>query len=82
MKLKFEYTELIGSVQFTCFRLEIPFLGKFGPKNQNCQFELKIGTQANLNMKNSMIMFIFPVFDWKYPFLEICSVSENSLLKL
>ena len=26
------------------FRLEIPFLGKFGPKNQNCQFKLKFDT--------------------------------------
>ena len=23
-------------VQFSCFWSEIPFLGKFGPKNQNC----------------------------------------------
>ena len=23
--------------------MEIPFLGKFGPKNQNCQFILKFG---------------------------------------
>ena len=22
---------------------ELPFLGKFGPKKQNCQFKLKIG---------------------------------------
>ena len=27
-----------------CFRPEIPFLGKFSPKNQNCQFELKSDT--------------------------------------
>ena len=26
---------------FVCLRLEIFFLGKFGPKNQNCQFKLK-----------------------------------------
>ena len=26
------------------FRPEIPFLGKFGPKNQNCQFKLKSDT--------------------------------------
>ena len=24
-----------------CFRLEFPFLGKFGPKKRNCQFKLK-----------------------------------------
>ena len=26
------------------FRLDIPFLGKFGLKNQNGQFKLKLGT--------------------------------------
>ena len=26
---------------FVCLRLEIFFLGKFGPKNQSCQFKLK-----------------------------------------
>ena len=82
LKLKFEYAELTGGVHVTCFILEMPFLGKFGPKNQNCQFEMKIGTKTNLNVKNSMVMFIFPVFDWNYLFLEIGSVSQNSLLKL
>ena len=51
-----------------CFRVEIPFLGKFGPKNQNYQFKLKFGTYTNSNMQNSMVMFILSVFDWKYPF--------------
>ena len=27
-----------------CFKLGIPFLGKFGPKNQICQFKLKLDT--------------------------------------
>ena len=81
-KTNLKYEELSDGVHFTCFRLEIPFLGKFGPKNQNCQFELKIVTKTNLNMKNSMVIFIFPVFDQKYPFLGICSASQNSLLKL
>ena len=64
---------------FICFRPDIPFLGKFGPKNQNCQFKLKFGTynnsnklkfgtQSNLNMQNSVVTFTFPVFDQKYPF--------------
>ena len=30
-------------VHLISFRLEISFLGKFGPKNQNCQFILKFG---------------------------------------
>ena len=33
-----------GMVHLICFRLEIHFLGKFGPKNQNCQFKLKFDT--------------------------------------
>ena len=48
--------------------MEIPFLGKFGSKNQNCQLKLKFGTYTNSNMQNSMVMFIYFVFDWKYPF--------------
>ena len=39
------------SVTFS-FRPEIPFLGKFGPKIQNCQFKLKSGIYANSNMQN------------------------------
>ena len=30
--------------RFFRFRPEAPFLGKFRPKNQNCQFKLKFGT--------------------------------------
>ena len=48
--------------------MEIPFLGKFGPKNQNCHFMLKFGTYTNLNMQNSMVMFTFSVFDREYLF--------------
>ena len=34
-----------GVVYFIIFRLKIATLfGKFGPKNSNCQFKLKIGT--------------------------------------
>ena len=39
----------------------IPFLGKLGPKNQNCQFKLKFGTYTNLHMQNSMVMLTFSV---------------------
>ena len=46
----------------------MPFLGKFGPKNQNSHFKLKFGTYTNSNMQNSMVMFIFFVLEWKYPF--------------
>ena len=53
-----------------CFQLEIPFLGKFGPKTQNYQFKLKFCTQTNPNMQISMVMFTFSLFDWKYLFWE------------
>ena len=41
---QFEYVEFNGGVPFFCFRLETAFLGKFPPKDQNCQFKLKFGT--------------------------------------
>ena len=41
------------------FQPEILFLDKFGPKNQNCQSELKFGTYTDLNMQNSMVMLLF-----------------------
>ena len=46
-----------------CFRLEIPFLCKIGPKIQNYQFKRNFGIKTNLNMRNSMMMFTFSVFD-------------------
>ena len=56
---------------------------KFGPKNRNCQFKLKIDTQTNSNIKNSIVMFICLCFRPEvYFFLEICSKTKNSLLKL
>ena len=54
---------------FSVFDSEIPFLGKFGLKNQNCQLELKFGTYTNLNMQNWTEMFTFFIFDQKYCFL-------------
>ena len=42
-----------------CFRLEIPFLGKFGLKTQIYQFKLKFGTWTNSNMQNSMECSLF-----------------------
>ena len=57
---------------FFWFRLEIP-LGKFDPKSQNCQFNLKFGTLTNSNTQNSVVMFTFSFFDWKYFFGDIWS---------
>ena len=50
--------EFNSDAQFVCFRLEIPFLGKFGPKSQNCQFQMKFDTYTNLNMQNLMAVLI------------------------
>ena len=69
--------------------MEIPFLGKFGPKHQNSHFKLKFGTYSNSSMQNSMVMFILSVFDWKYPFwanlvqkIKIISWSWNLVTRL
>ena len=43
-------------------------LGKFGPKNKNCQFILKFGTWTNSNMQNSMAMFNFSACYGNYLF--------------
>ena len=56
----------ICGVRFFCFRPEKPWLSKSGQKNQNCSFKLKFGIKTNLNMRNSMMMFTFSVFDHKY----------------
>ena len=76
--------EFNGGVHFFYFRWETPFLGKFGPKNQNCQFQLKFGTKTNSNMQSPMVVFTFCVLDWKHPFwanlvqkLNIVSLSWN-----
>ena len=67
-RAEFLYAEFNDAVNFFCFSVEILFLGKFGPKNQNYQFKLKFGTYTNSNMHNSVVIFTFSVFDWKYPF--------------
>ena len=86
---QFEYAEFSGYVHFFRFRPQIPFLGKFGPKNQNCQFILKFGTWTNSNMQNSMAMFNFSAFYWNYPFwanlaqlIKIVCLSWNLVPRL
>ena len=55
--------ELNGDVHFFRFPSEIPSLGKFGPKIQNCQIKLKPGTKINSNMQNWMVLFTFYVLN-------------------
>ena len=50
------------------FRKETAFLGKFGPRNQNCLFKMKFGTWTNSNMQISMVVFTFSVLDEKHSF--------------
>ena len=59
---------------------QTPFLGKAGSTIQNCLFKAKLVTETNLNMQNSMVMFTFSVFDWKYPFWP--NWSEKSKLSV
>ena len=48
--------------------MEIPCLGIFGPKKQNCQFKQKFGTKNMCNMQNSIVhFFCFPL---EIPFLS------------
>ena len=68
---------------FFRFRPEAPFWANL-VKNQNCQFKLKFSTLINSNIRNSIMMFTFSVFDQKYffgvNFLEkiiIASLSWN-----
>ena len=60
------------------------FLGKLGPKHQNCQFQMKFGPDFNSNMQNPMGVFTFSVWNGNHPFwanlvwkIEILSLSRN-----
>ena len=68
---------------FLHFWPEVFFLGKFGLKIQNCLFGVKLGTTINSSEKNSMKMFIFSVFEWKYPVLgNLFHKNQNCLLRV
>ena len=71
---------LICRIQWWCSRFRLPMLqwSKFGPKNQNCQFQLKFDTYTNLNMQNSAVLFTFSVFDSKYLFDQIWSKKKRN----
>ena len=79
----FEYAEFNGGIPFFCFKQEIPVLRKFDPKNQNCPYKLKFGTESNSNMWNLMVMLSFSVLDWKNPFwANLTQKNQNYLHKL
>ena len=49
-----------------CFLLELPFLDKFVPKIQNCQFKLKFSLIRIWRIPWWRSLFVF--FDWKHLF--------------
>ena len=59
-----------GGVNFICFRLKIHFFGKFGPKNQNCQFKLKFAGVYSST-------FVYSHFSSEIKFL-CCLLSSSS----
>ena len=69
----FEYVEFNGDVHFFCFSLEIPLLGKLGPKSQNCQFNLKLVPGLIPICRVQWRCSLFFVLDWKHHFAQICS---------
>ena len=68
-------------MQFSLSDQKYPPWAMFGPKYQNCQFKLKFANKSNSNMQNSMVMFTFSVFDWKYPFW-VNSVQKIKIVSL
>ena len=46
------------------------FLGKFGPKSEDCKLKLKYGIWSNWNMQNPIILLTFSVLYQKHPFSE------------
>ena len=65
-------------VHFFCFRLEIPFLDKFGRNNNNSQFKLKFGTSTNSNKQNLMVLLSFP-FSTKNALFEANLVAKLNI---
>ena len=63
----FQYAAFSGDFHFFCFRWGLPFLLKFGLKDQNCLFKLKFSGQTNSRMQNSQCS-LFYVLDLKYHF--------------
>ena len=51
-------------------------------KKQNCQFQLKFGTQTNSNMHNSMAIFTCFSFQRKFHFGKFGSKNQNCQFRL
>ena len=70
-------------MRFSRFRPDIPFSGKSGQENRDCEFKLKFDTKTNLKMQNSMVIFTFFRFFVELPLLgklgpknQICNLTE------
>ena len=55
-------SNMLKLIVMFCFGPQTPFLGKFDPGYQNCQFKMKFGLKINLKMLNLMVMFTFFLF--------------------
>ena len=63
--------------------LEIPFLGKFGPENQNCRFKVKFGIYFCKFEYPEFCVFTFSVLNPKYSFwVSLVPKKHNYLFKL
>ena len=62
--------------------LSLTLLGKLGTKNQNRLCKIKVGTQANSYMLNSILAFIWPALNVKYPFFWVYLVQKTKIVCL
>ena len=72
---------MVNSMVIFRFRAKIPFLGKFGPKKQNCLYKPKFGTQFHLIVLNLMMMLTFYILDQKY-FIQVICFKKSKLFKV
>ena len=76
----FEYAQFNGDADFFCFWPKIHFLGKFGAKNQNCQFKLKFSSYSNSNLQKLVVNFLFLFSTGNTSFKQTCSkISKLSV---
>ena len=73
----FEYAEFNDTFYSFRFRPEIPFLGRFALKYQNCQFKVKLDTWTYSKTPNSMVVSTFSVQTGNTLFGEIWSKKSK-----
>ena len=75
------WTQHLQRCEFSALDRKHPFWANLAQKIKIVESKLKFGTQSNLNMQNSMVMFTFSVFDQKYPF-RAKLVQKTKILSL